>query len=54
LIIAGDCKTICDVLLDVIPMLEEASTIANSSLFIHIVLSIKKIKAKMPVIFENM
>jgi len=25
LIIAGDCDTICDVLLDIIPMLEEAS-----------------------------
>jgi len=25
LIIAGDCETICDVLLDIIPMLEEAS-----------------------------
>jgi len=27
LIIAGDCETICDVLLDVIPMLEEASAV---------------------------
>jgi len=26
LIIAGDCDTICDVLLDIIPMLEEASS----------------------------
>jgi len=26
LIIAGDCETICDVLLDIIPMLEEVST----------------------------
>jgi len=25
LIVAGDCETICDVLLDIIPMLEEAS-----------------------------
>ena len=33
LIIAGDCDTICDVLLDVIPMLEEAS--AASTVFIH-------------------
>jgi len=29
LIIAGDCETICDVLLDVIPMLEEASAAAG-------------------------
>ena len=28
LIVAGDCETICDVLLDIIPMLEEVNAAA--------------------------
>ena len=31
LIIAGDCETICDVLLDIIPLLEEVSVMSVSA-----------------------